>query len=157
MLDWDHPVQFPDGRVRDRTGRILSRAVSYFPIQSHFSHPKADISADSKLKGRSPDVPERKFSVTCTILSRFVPPGPRRSAGRATAVRGKCRIKGVFSHWNHRTIVRTHYMAWQAASVTSYSYAKAWGSGPTYLDRRGNGRYFTFFHCLPMYECPWPR
>ena len=119
MLDRDHLVQFPDGRMRDRTGRILSHAVPFFPIQSHFSHSKADISPDSKLKGRSPDVPERKFYVSCTILSRFVPPGPQGSAGRAAAVRRKCRDEGTFSYWCHITMVRRRHEAWQEGTVSN--------------------------------------
>ena len=126
-LDRGHPAQFPDGRTRDGIGRILSRRVPFFSIQSHISHSKADISRDSKLKGRSPDVPERKLFVTCTILSRFVPPGPRGSAGRATAVRGKCRDGGAFGHWCHITMVRRRHEAWQAANVISFPKAIATG------------------------------
>ena len=117
-LDQDHPVQFLDGCARDRTGRILSRRVQFCPIQSHLSHPKADISPDSKLKDRSPDALEWNFFESCTILSRFVPPGPRGSAGRATMARGKCRDAGrTFMHWCHITMVRRRHKAWQAATV----------------------------------------
>ena len=118
-MDRDQPVQRPDGRMRERTGRILSHAVPFFPIQSHLSHQKAVISADSKLKGRPPDVPERKFSVTCTILSRFVPSGPQRSAGRAATVLRKCRKEGPLSHWCHTTIVRRRHEAWQEGTVSN--------------------------------------
>ena len=118
-------VELGDGRTRDGTGRILSRRFPFFPIQSHLSHPKADISPDSKLKGRSPDALERNFFESCTILSRFVPPGPRGSAGRATAVRGRCRDEGALSDWCHTTMVRRRHKAWQAANVIGYPNAMA--------------------------------
>ena len=83
-------------RGTQRKNSFPSRPI--FPIQSHLSHSKPDISPDSKLKGRSSDVPLQIFFISCTILSRIVPPGPRGSAGRASAVRGKCRDKRTFSH-----------------------------------------------------------
>ena len=124
--------QFLDGRTRDGMGRILSHAVPFFPIQSHISHSKVAISPDSKLTGRSPDVPERKLLVTCPVLSRFVPPGPRGSAERAKAVCGKCQDGGAFGHWCHTTwchttMVRRRHEAWQAANVISYTNANATG------------------------------
>ena len=123
------------GRTRERTGTFLSHAVPFFPIQSHISHSKAAISPDSKLKGRSPDVPERKLLVTCTILSRFVPPGPRGSAERATAVCGECRDGGAFGHWCHTTwchttMVRMRHEAWQVATVINCPNAIALVASP---------------------------
>ena len=83
MLDGDHLVQFADGCTRDGTGGILSRRVPVFPMQSHFSHSKADISPDSKLKGRSPDIVGRKIEYSvplCPILSHpHFPPCLRTS------------------------------------------------------------------------------
>ena len=85
-MDRDHPVQFLDGRTRDGMGKILSRRFPYFPVQSHFSHPKADISPNSKLKGRSRGVVGRKIQYPvpfCPVLSHrareAVQNAPRRS------------------------------------------------------------------------------
>ena len=114
-------VRFLDGGTRDKRGRILSHAVSLFPIPSHFPHPKADISPDSKLRGSSPDALGQKFLESCTILSRFVPPGPRGIAGGATELRGKCPDEGTFSHCFHTTMVRRRHKAWQGASVIKTS------------------------------------
>ena len=72
-LDGDHPVRSPDSFTRDGTGRILSRRAPFFPMLSHFSLSKADISPDSKLKGCSLDVVGRNFFECCIILCRFVP------------------------------------------------------------------------------------
>ena len=105
VLDRDHPVRFLDGRRGDGTGRILSHGVPFFLIPSHFPHSKADISPDSKLKGRSPDALEPNLFETCTILSRFVPPGPRgvvqevpRSSAESVEPRGHSAV-GVIQQW----------------------------------------------------------
>ena len=131
----DQSVQFMGCRPRDGMGKNLSRQFPFFPASPIFPF-KSGHFAGFKAEGPLSWCRRIEVFVSHTTLFRFVPPGPRSTAWRATEVRGKCQDDGAFSRWCHTTMVRRRHKAWQAANDISYANAIALWNSSVPLARR---------------------